>query len=562
MFRYQRLVSLIGVVLFAVLFLAAAPSPAQAQSTTSFTGEYFNNISLSGTPVFVRDDPAGNFDWGNGSPALNIPADNFSVRWTRWYYINTAGNYTFTMTSDDGSRLWVDGALAIDMWWDHAPLARSATFNLSLGYHLLKMEYYEHSGGALAQLTITSSSTFPDWKGEYFANQNLSGSPALTIDNVQINFNWGTGSPDPSIPSTHYSVRWTRNQFFNAGTYQFTATADDGIRVWVGGTLLIDQWRDQPPSTYTASITLAAGTWPLRVEYYQNGGGAVAIVSWSSVSPSGSSWTGQYFSNPSLSGFPVFVRSDPAVNFDWGTSGPGGGISPVNFSVKWDSAQSVPSTAFYTVYVTVDDGVRIWVDGRLIIDQWHDQPPSAFASTAYLTAGLHNWHIEYYQHLGGAQIKVQIVPGVTPPPPPPPPSGDIIVDDGGSGWLAGGNASSWRSVNGYGGRSLWTFNNAFIQPLYNWARWYPSIPQARNYEVYVYLPAGVGSTRNARYWISHAGMFNLRPIAQPFYPNQWVSLGTYYFSGAGGEYVSLSDVTYECYLCYTVAFDAVKFSPR
>lgn len=564
MFRTLRISSLLGALSLILLAFIGAPGSVQAQSTTAYTGEYFNNPGLSGAPVLVRDDAEVNFDWGTGSPSPIVPADNFSVRWTRWLYINPAGSYTFTMTSDDGSRVWVDGSLVIDTWWDHAPLARAATLNLTMGYHLIRVEYYERTGGAQAQLTITSAASYPHWKGEYFNNQTLSGSPTLTIDNVAINFNWGTGSPDPSIPGSHFSVRWTRSQAFEAGTYRFTATADDGIRVWVGGTLLIDQWHDQPPTTYSANITLASGNYPLRVEYYQNGGGAVAILTWAPAPPTGGGWSGQYFNNPSFAGAPVFNRIDPTLSFNWGTVGPGGGIAPVNFSVKWDSAQNAPVATFYSVYTTVDDGVRVWVDGNQVIDQWHDQSPTTFAATVYLVAGLHNWHVEYYQHLGGAQISLQIVPGVSPPPPPPPPppTGEIIVDDGGSGWLAGGKASSWRSSGGYGGHSFWTFNNAFIQPLYNWARWYPSLPQARNYEVFAFIPGGLGSTRNARYWIAHSGVYTLRPVAQAYYPNQWVSLGTYYMSASGGEYVSLSDVTYECYLCYTIVFDAVKFSPR
>jgi PA14 domain len=562
MSRILRTIPTLGGLMLLALMLAAAPPDARAQSTTSFTGEYFNNPGLNGTPVFVRDDPSINFNWGAGSPDPSIPTDNFSVRWTRWYYFNPAGSYTFTMTSDDGGRLWIDGALLIDMWWDHAPLARATTLSLTAGYHLVRMEYYEHTGGAQAQLAITSSASYPDWKGEYYDNQVLAGSPKLTINNAAINFNWGTGSPDPLIPSNHFSARWTRNQWFDAGTYKFTATADDGIRVWVGGTVLIDQWHDQPPTTYTLIITLPAGESPLRVEYYQDTGGAVAIFAWAPVAAGGSAWTGRYFNNPSLSGAPVFVRSDPNLNFNWGTSGPAAGISAGNFSAKWDSVQNASSATFYSVYVTVDDGVRVSVDGALVIDQWRDQSPTSFAATMYLAAGPHTWQVEYYQHLGGAQISVQIAPGVSPPPPTAPASGDIIVDDGGSGWLAGGNASSWRSASGYGGHSVWTFNDAFIQPLYDWARWYPALPQARNYEVFAYVPADAGSTRNARYWISHAGAYDLQSIAQAFSPNQWVSLGTYYFAAAGGEYVSLSDVTYECHLCYTVAFDAIRFSPR
>jgi hypothetical protein len=254
-------------------------------------------------------------------------------------------------------------------------------------------------------LTVATSS-FPDWKGEYFNNQTLSGSPVLVRDDTSINFNWGLGSPDPSIPINHFSVRWTRNQYFNAGTYTFTATTDDGMRVWVGGTLLIDAWYNQS-STHTASITLSAGTYPLRVEYYEDTGFAVAQVSWTTGSSGQQTWTGSYYNNMTLSGNPAFVRQDSALNFNWGGGSPGPGVAGTNWSAKWDSTQYAPYSGNYSISVTADDGVRVWVDGNLIIDQWHDQPPTFYSATGYLNAGWHSIHVEYYQHVGGSLLQLQ-----------------------------------------------------------------------------------------------------------------------------------------------------------
>ena len=255
-------------------------------------------------------------------------------------------------------------------------------------------------------LVVPTAASFPDWMGQYFNNQNLSGSPVLVRDDTSINFNWGLGSPDPSVQRDHFSVRWTRNQYFDAGTYTFTATTDDGMRVWVGNTLLIDEWFDQS-STYTANITLSAGTYPLRVEYYDDTGYAVAQVSWATASSIGlQPWTGSYYSNMTLSGSPVLVRQDAALNFNWGGGSPGPGVPGTNWSAKWDSSQYAPYSGNYTITVTADDGVRVWVDGNLIIDQWHDQPPTSYSATGYLNAGWHNIHVEYYQDVGGSQLQL------------------------------------------------------------------------------------------------------------------------------------------------------------
>ncbi len=148
------------------------------------------------------------------------------------------------------------------------------------------MEYYENGGGAVATLnyqqvaltpTPTPSST--SYNGDYFNNQTLSGSPTLTRVDPSINFDWGNGSPDPSIPSDHFSARWIRTDTFTAGSYQFSVIADDGVRLYIDNNLVIDKWIDQSPTTYTVSQSLSAGTHTIKMEYYENGGGAVAKLS-------------------------------------------------------------------------------------------------------------------------------------------------------------------------------------------------------------------------------------------------------------------------------------------
>ena len=124
---------------------------------------------------------------------------------------------------------------------------------------------------------------FPDWKGEYWSNQNLSGSPRVVRNDRSIDFNWGSGSPDDRIPDDHFSARWTRRYDFSDGLYRFYARADDGVRVWVKGDRIIDEWRDSTGSvTYTADIRLD-GREDLRVEYYEDVGGAAIRVWWERI---------------------------------------------------------------------------------------------------------------------------------------------------------------------------------------------------------------------------------------------------------------------------------------
>ncbi len=566
-----RVVWLGGILALAALWFQILTFPVNAQTPyTGFLATYYGGRSLQGTPLLTRVEPVINWTYDTGGSPIpgQVPSTDFSVRWEGWYLIDRPGTWTFTYTSDDGGRVWLDNELILDMWYDHGPLTRAKTRELAAGYHLIRVEYYQHLGGMTSQLTITPPGVFPDWMGEYFDNPYLLGEPRFRVNNVDINFNWGTGGPDPRVPPDNFSVRWTRLYTFAPGSYVFSATADDGIRVWVGDALVIDAWYPQQARTYTNTLYLS-GTYPLRVEFFEQGGQAVVNFNFKAGSqpplpPPAELWLGKYYPNPQLAPPPACALDASQISFNWGGNSPGCGIPGQFFSVRWDSNRSAPATGFYTIYVTVDDGARVFVDDSLVLDAWYEQAPSNYSTTIYLDAGVHRWRVEYFQATGGSQISVNITSGVVPPPPPPPPpSNEVIVDALGPGWTQGGNSSSWRTApNGHGGSALWTYNNAFIQPNYNWGRWYPQLNQGRNYEVQVYIPGGIASTLNARYWIYHAGRYDLVTRPQAPFDNQWVSLGTFFFAGQGGEFVSLSDVTYEPYLSTTIVWDAVKFVPE
>jgi YVTN family beta-propeller protein len=128
-------------------------APAPGASGTGLRGQYFNNVTLSGTPVLTRVE-AVNFGWGSGSPGTGVNSNNFSVRWSGTVYAPTTGNYRFQSVSDDGVRLWVNGTQRINNWSDHAATTNtSANIALTGGqFYTITMEYYEKGGQAVARL--------------------------------------------------------------------------------------------------------------------------------------------------------------------------------------------------------------------------------------------------------------------------------------------------------------------------------------------------------------------------------------------------------------------------
>ncbi len=124
--------------------------------------------------------------------------------------------------------------------------------------------------------------------GAYYSNQpkTFANPPTITRVDPTVDYDWGNGSPDPAISDDHFTARWTgtvQAQF--SEPYTFYTTTDDGVRLWVNGQLVIDEWIDQAPTEWNGSILLAAGQkYPITMEYYENGGGAAAHLSWASPS--------------------------------------------------------------------------------------------------------------------------------------------------------------------------------------------------------------------------------------------------------------------------------------
>jgi hypothetical protein len=516
-------------------------------------GEYFNNMSLAGSPVVVRDDANIDFNWGDESPVSIIDPNHFSARWTRTLDF-PAGSYRFTMTVDDGGRLWVNNHLLIDAWKDQAATTYTGEIFLPGGPIPLKMEYYEDTGLAVAKLSWQPlDEAIQNWRGEYYNNESLSGNPALVRDDNQINFDWGAGSPAPgTIGVDDFSVRWTRTFDLAAGRYRFDMTVDDGGRLWVDNHLLIDAWKDQPATTYSAEFDHAGGPVNVVMAYYEHGGLAVARLSWARVSTSITAWRGEYFNNTSLSGTPALVRDDAQIDFNWGGGAPAPEIGADDFSVRWTRNADIPAGR-YRFVLKVDDGARLWVNNVLLIDAWRDQALATYTGAIDLPGGIVPLKLEYYEN--GGQAAVQLMwelEGSSS-------ASTVVVDDTGAGFETGGAAAGWRGVGeGYGGHLTWTWNDEVQQAGYNWARWYPQLASGQ-YEVWVFIPDRYTTTASARYTIVHAGGYASRVVDQSANGDRWVSLGTYWFDGDGQEYVSLTDVTGEAQRSRLVAFDAIKW---
>ncbi|HUW13531.1 MAG TPA: PA14 domain-containing protein, partial [Anaerolineae bacterium] len=414
-----RMRSVVTSLLAMAIALVALVSPEAAlASGAGWQGEYFANGNLLGIPRLVRQDGQIDFNWGSGSPAASLPADYFSVRWTRSVYFQ-AGRYGFTTETDDGVRLFVDNLPLVDEWRQMAPTLFAAEVDLTSGWHTVRMEYYEAAGGAMARLSWAETEPEPQtgWRGDYYGNRWLSGAPAFARYDDSIDFNWGTGRPDPRLQSDNFSVRWTRDVYFRAGQYRFTTETDDGVRLYVDRRLIINEWQDMAPTKLSAKADLTSGWHSVRMEYYEATGGALARLSWAEIEPEPQTgWRGDYYGNRWLAGAPAFARYDASIDFNWGTGRPDPRLQADDFSVRWTRNVHFEEGR-YLFSTETDDGVRLWVDGILVIDQWRDMAPTELSAEVDLTGGRHSLRMEYYEAGGGALARLSWTKVLTPDEP-------------------------------------------------------------------------------------------------------------------------------------------------
>ncbi|MFN2109055.1 MAG: PA14 domain-containing protein [Anaerolineae bacterium] len=391
-----------GIILVTLLALTVSYVP--VLSAGSWYAEYFANVSLSGGPSLTRYESGLTFEWGAGSPGTGIPSDNFSARFTRddWF---EGGTYRFSYRSDDGLRLWIDDTLIIDDWLDRAATWSIVDHYVAAGTHRVRVEYYERGGNATLQVAWEKTSGGADWHGDYYSNQSLSGSPVLTRYDAAIDFDWGNGSPDSAVPADNFSVRWSRTLGFEAGTYRFYASCDDGVRIYVDGQLVINAWQNQKlPNTNSGDITLGAGQHTVAVEYYEEGGVASSHVWWNRLDTL-TGWEGRYFDNRDLRGGPALIRGDSEINFDWGQGAPVSWMASDNFSVQWTRTINF-APGLYRFNTRSDDGMRLWIDDTILhMDYWSPQDNVWRYQDWHYLSGVHTLRVEYFEAAGNARMQ-------------------------------------------------------------------------------------------------------------------------------------------------------------
>ncbi|MBN2304755.1 MAG: SH3 domain-containing protein, partial [Anaerolineae bacterium] len=115
------------------------------------------------------------------------------------------------------------------------------------------------------------------WSVEYYNNMDLTGAPYTTLQLPSVGFNWTDTAPVSGIAADIYSIRYTGIAALNGGTYMISTRADDGVRIYINGVLLLNEWHISSGITYVRQFQSIAGQNTIVVEYFENTG--VAFLS-------------------------------------------------------------------------------------------------------------------------------------------------------------------------------------------------------------------------------------------------------------------------------------------
>jgi PA14 domain/Bacterial Ig domain len=267
------------------------------------TAQYWSNPGLSGIPVATVQELPGLKLSSSQAPRAGLPADGFSVRWSGSLTPLQSGTHRFGVgtSSGDGLRLWVDGALLADTWSSPRNFVEGR-INLVAGRPVpIRIEFFDAAGDASVQVmwrqpsddafaaipaarwsTADAAGLAAGLRGEYFAAPDP-GAQAPLVRIEAVDFDWGLAAPSQTLPQDNFAVRWTGSLAAPAGgTYQFQTVSDEGVRLWVDGVLLIDNWTPHLRATDTSqSLSLSAGQRVrIRLEYLDRIGAAEMRWRW------------------------------------------------------------------------------------------------------------------------------------------------------------------------------------------------------------------------------------------------------------------------------------------
>ena len=387
-------------------------TPANGLDGTGVTGAYYNSPDvpnpkyLASQFIISQVDPTINFDV-NGTRPAGVPHDNIGVIWTGAVKAPVNGAYVFTTASDDGIRLYIDGALVIDNFVYQGTTTRStAPLTFTAGsYHTVRVTWFQGGGGGVAQLSWSypgqSQQIVPTYA--LFPNASLFAPPApLNLTGLpgaqSVTLTYGT--PDNA---TSYNIL---RSLTAGGPY---TTVKTGV---IGGTYKDTGLTNGVTYYYVVQAVNAKGTSPNSNE--------IAVAPIAPVIGNGIGLAGTYYTGAALdftiaeATTPILYDIVPTINFNAGNGGVAynpttfpDGVPKEQYTAVWTGQVLAPYTGAYQFQTITDDGSLLSLDTgsgyTVIVNNNAFQGPTTKTSASInLVANTrYNIKMEYAQGGGG-----------------------------------------------------------------------------------------------------------------------------------------------------------------
>ena len=393
----------------------------------------------------------------NGSP------DYATAKFSGKLKVPQNGTYTFYGVGDDGFRIWIDGNLVIDFWEPRWEVPQtSAPISLTQGDHDFKVEYLQGWGGASLKIEWSSSSISrqiisaanfyhksPEEMGlagiraQYYKFKAIDHISAYrfdteTYDGITANVN---ESDLKNIFATHNgdSGEYAGAIYYGYvvpkvdGNYTFTMSGNDAYRMWFNDQPVIDSWKlDSTGEKTSESYNLKANhLYKIKINYAQASGDANIKLSWAlngglnEVIPTeclrpatvkdyaetqvvhgllGEVYNGSLFEEE------TGTRIIPNVTRDYSWAGL---FRDFNGSDQYASLRltgqiEVDETKDYTFYLIGDDGFKMWINGKEVIEFWRAEwDKEQTSAPVTLNKGMNDIKIEYFQGYGGLYLDLK-----------------------------------------------------------------------------------------------------------------------------------------------------------
>lgn len=400
------------------------------------TGEACGDFVSARTPQGVPAGPSNLAAAGTGTNAVRVTwtdqagnEDDYRVKRAAWN--GSSWDWPIVATLGQNASGYTDTDVSPGNWYDYLVCPHNAVGETCVGFV---------TGWTLCDVPSGA------FCAEYYNNTTLDRGPTFDRrESYPLNRSWGTDSPGTGIGNDGFSVRWQGAFSFASATYRFAGLTDDGMKIWIDGVSVFDEWRGDQVLPFSFDRAMSAGSHSLKIEYFEQAGSATAQLSWSPLAPG----------NDNLAGAPLLAGSTGSVAGTNGDATPESG-EPATCTVRCGPARGPYRTVWYR-----------WVapgDGRVTFDTCtnnFDTMLAVYTGSAYpLTkvtdsdddCATGNGSSVIFNVVSGATYRLQVDSfsssssgtftlgwQFTPPAPPNDDIGNPLVVTGSGGWITGTN---------------------------------------------------------------------------------------------------------------------------